>query len=237
MAGNDGFSPPYGPPANLLSIIHKWRDHSLPEQVTREWQTKIGLSPNLATLNERGLQFLGLIDEQGFPTERATALKTAPSDQYHVVLDTVIRAAYKPIFEVLDPSNATRTQVDDAFRHVKPEAQRSRMVACFLGLCREAGISLKEPPQGGRLPSDVRLIRVRPRSSAPIRIRTKPTETEPEPRRVSLSELGLQSAATSAGSVLEKLLQKFPDFDPAWSDELKASWFAGFSKLQDELKK
>ena len=81
MPNNESFSPPYGPPANLLSIIHKWRDHSLPEQVTREWQTKIGLSPNLGTLNERGLQFLGLIDEQGVPTERATALKTAPSDQ------------------------------------------------------------------------------------------------------------------------------------------------------------
>jgi hypothetical protein len=27
-------------------------------------------------------------------------------------------------------------------------------------------------------------------------------------------------------------LQKFPDFDPSWSDELKAKWFDSFEELQ-----
>jgi hypothetical protein len=165
MSNAKGFLPPYGPPANIVAVIHKWRDHSIPDQVTGEWLTKIGLSPNLESRNMHGLQFLGLIDEGGYPTDLARSLRTAPSDQYAGVLEEIVREAYKPIFSVLDPATASRTQIDDAFRHEKPEAQRGRMVAFFLGLSREAGITLKEPPRGGR-----------PAKSGPSRPRTRKTE-------------------------------------------------------------
>src|SRR6202035_5775260 len=99
---NSTFSPPYGPPANLIAILNKWRDHSVPEQVTKEWLTKIGLSENLVTHNMRGLQFLGLVDDQGYPTEIASRVRTAPSDQYASVLEDIVRTAYKPLFSVLD---------------------------------------------------------------------------------------------------------------------------------------
>jgi hypothetical protein len=150
MSNDKGFSPAYGPPANTIAVIRKWRDHSLPEQVNGEWLSKIGLSPTLESRNLQALTFLALIDSAGYPTDAARALRTAPSNEYPSVLAEIVRSAYQPIFSVLDPGQATRTQIDDAFRHEKPEAQRSRMVAFFLGLCREAGLTLKEPPRGGR---------------------------------------------------------------------------------------
>jgi len=159
MDSNQRFSPPYGPPANAIAVLKKWRDHSVPDQVTKEWLSKIGLSPNLAPANLRGLEFLGLIDAGGFPTDLAHLVRSAPSDQYPALLQKIVQDAYRPIFKVADPSTATRTQIDDAFRHEKPEAQRSRMVAFFLGLCREAGIAVKEAPQGGR-PPKVLAVRV-----------------------------------------------------------------------------
>lgn len=39
------------------------------------------------------------------------------------------------------------------------------------------------------------------------------------------------------GISLEKLLlSKFPSFDPAWSDEIKAKWFDGFKELMAQFK-
>ena len=41
----------------------------------------------------------------------------------------------------------------------------------------------------------------------------------------------------SAGeSILDKLLEKFPEFDPSWSAEVQAKWFEAFGKLQDQFK-
>lgn len=189
MNNSPGFSPPYGPSANTATVISKWRDHSIPEQITKEWMTKIGLSPNLFTLNLRALQFLGLVDESGYPTDAARRLRTAPSDEYHKVLEQIVRSAYKPIFEVVEPTTASRTQVDDAFRHEKPEAQRARMVAFFLGMCREAGITLQEAPVGGR-PSKAQGKRVgrktAPKEQAPVTdssIITTPLALPPAPTR------------------------------------------------------
>jgi transcriptional regulator with XRE-family HTH domain len=31
------------------------------------------------------------------------------------------------------------------------------------------------------------------------------------------------------------LLSKFPDFDPAWSDEVKAKWFEGFKAMKEMM--
>jgi hypothetical protein len=219
MSNITEFSPPYGPAANAITVLNKWRDHSIPEQVTKEWLSKIGLSPNLAATNIRGLQFLGLIDDSGFPTELAQAIRTAPSDQYQSVLSAIIRKAYALIFEVLDPATASRTQIDDAFRHEKPEAQRSRMVAFFLGLCREAGIAVKEPAQGGRPPKKTATGGGRPRPAA-----------EPYPKVLALPP----AAVRALDPALVGIIGKISDLETA--DELEA-WIAMFRAAFSFVKK
>lgn len=229
------FSPPYAPPSNVVGIIQKWREHSMPEQVTGEWLTKIGISTPSQAFSKRALFFLGLTDSDGFTTDTARRLQTAGSDQYAAVLEEIIRAAYAPIFKVVDPASSSRTQIDDAFRGEKPEAQRPRMVALFLGLCREAGMTLKEPPQGGRASKSASSSRSTPKTD-----RTRhPQQQHPQsPPIIQGTASTRQVAQTTNGSALiERLLEKFPAFDPGWSDELKQKWFDGFAKLQDELKK
>jgi hypothetical protein len=141
---------PYGPPTNTIAIIRKWRDAALPDQVTADWLRKIGIKESLIDANRRALTFLGLTDDSDNTTDTARRLAVVPSDQYASVLEEIVRAAYGPIFKLIDPRAATRTQIDDVFRGEKPESQRRRMVAFFLGLCGEAGMPLREPPQGGR---------------------------------------------------------------------------------------
>ena len=171
---------PYGPPTNAIAIIRKWRDAALPDQVSDDWLRKIGIKESLFDANRRALSFLGLIDEAANTTEAARRLAVAPSDQYGSILEEIIRSAYGPIFAVADPQTATRTQVDDAFRGEKPESQRSRMVAFFLGLCNEAGISLREPPQGGRTSTALPKARVNG-ATIPAK-RNMPPPPPPPPR-------------------------------------------------------
>jgi hypothetical protein len=225
MQSAEGFSPPYGPPANVLAIIEKWRDHSIPEQITTEWMEKIGLSPNLAPLNIRALRFLGLVDDGGFPTDVARRLRTAATSEYHAVLSEIVEDAYQPILSILNPKEASRTQVDDAFRHVKPEAQRARMVAFFLGMCRAAGMTLKEEPKGGRPP----------KVGGPIRVRRQPQnlpKQQNEPVRLQ-PQLALPPGKPLDPALLG-IVQKITDLET--KDDLEA-WIAMFKAAFSFVKK
>ncbi len=50
-------------------------------------------------------------------------------------------------------------------------------------------------------------------------------------------ELTRDPAQALRPGMVEKLLDKFPKFDPTWPDEIKTKWFEGFSKLHDDFKK
>jgi len=201
--------PPYGPPANLDVIFRAWREHRMPASIGREWFEKIGLSPNLAPRNLHALRYLGLIDRADTPTALAERLRVAAGDDYPAVLEKIVRTAYASVFALRDPAIDPRSRLEDAFRHEKPSAQRARMVACFLGLCRQAAIVHTRDAAASARTLRAGLARVR---ASPI-----PSES-PRPE-----------------STLALLVAKFPDFDPSWPDGVKERWFDNFGRLRDEL--
>ncbi|GAC1418111.1 MAG: hypothetical protein NVSMB64_27880 [Candidatus Velthaea sp.] len=200
--------PPYGPPSNLRTIFAAWRDRRMPAAIGREWFEKIGLSGNLAPRNLHALRYLGLIDQADAPTPLAERLRVASMDEYPAVLERVVRTAYAKVFALRDPAVDSRARLDDAFRHEKPSAQRSRMVACFVGLCAQTGIALKDRPVSA--PAGAGRIG-RPRA---VKIVASP-------------------AAASPG--LELLVAKFPEFDPAWPQRVQELWFENFARLREEV--
>jgi len=44
-------------------------------------------------------------------------------------------------------------------------------------------------------------------------------------------------ATDDSHDITDKLLAKFPDFDPTWDAAVQQKWFDGFAKLQDQLNK
>ncbi len=228
MEQGNSASPPYGPTANLKAIFDTWRDRSMPEQLGKEWLERIGLSAHLSTKNMHALRYLGLVDDLGFTTDVAQRLRTATSEEYPSVLEEIIRKSYRKVFEIRNPSIDSRTRIDDAFRHEQPQAQRSRMVACFLGLCALAGMPLKEaPPQ--------RDGAARRANSPPVKRSRVETATTELPRKVSAADAPPvpQEAPptrpieynTGLNPVLAGLLKSVPDLDTA--EELE-EWYLVF---------
>jgi hypothetical protein len=216
--------PPYAPVQNTKTIIEQWRDRSMPDQVTDDWLVKIGLSPNLTAKNRHALEFLGLTDEQGYTTDVARRIREATSDDYAKVLEEIVRKAFSPVFAIRNPSEDSRTRIEDAFRKEEPSAQRGRMVAYFLGICALAGIPLKEPPRGNAAAkSRVGVPRKKDDSRNP------PLPPPPNPQQQSMI-----TTPNSYDPILVGLLNRVPEIDKL--EDLDA-WYQVFRAAFNLVKK
>jgi hypothetical protein len=127
----------------------------------------------------KGLRYLGLIAGDGQPTAIANELKVASSDAYPNKLLSVLKNSYTRIFEVVDPSTATKQNIEDAFRYEKPDGRRKRMVACFIALCEAAGVPVPDAERAKR--------------GSDSRARTSPTRLA-QPRKQKIT-IGVNSGA------------------------------------------
>ncbi len=131
---------PYAPATSVISVIKRYRERGLPEPVDNKILKSVGITHGVAPFTLVALRFLGLLDVSGCHTEKFDVLRRASSETYPLELLQIIQSAYTEIFVIVDPAQDTRERIEDAFRQYDPQAQRDRMVALFLGLCREAGL-------------------------------------------------------------------------------------------------
>ncbi|MBU6430236.1 MAG: DUF5343 domain-containing protein, partial [Cyanobacteria bacterium REEB65] len=161
---------PYGPPATILQVLHFYRQREVPEKLGPVNLVQIGVSESLIPRTMGTLQFLKLVEEDGLTTERFKALRFANDNDYQHVFRDILQAAYKEIFDIVDPGEATEMQLRNAFHPFSPGGQRSRMITLFLGLCQEAGIALKQTPKQ----SATRAQRGRPGQRTPPKPKGEP---------------------------------------------------------------
>jgi hypothetical protein len=138
----------YASPGTLRNVINRFRDQGLPQPLTRESILRIGVTESLAPRTIQTLKLLGLIDDEGNATEQFERLRRAPTSEFKTELVSMLRSAYAPVFQVVEPAGATYEHIQDAFRTFKPEGQRDRMVALFLGLLEYAEYSQDLPASG-----------------------------------------------------------------------------------------
>ncbi len=220
---------PYAPAVAVLGVIRRLRDRNLPDPLTPEELTRIGVSEGNTHRTLRALRFLGLVDDDGRRTASFDRLGRATTHEYPELLGEVVRKAYKKVFEAVDPATATDIELHNAFRGIEPRGQRDRMVALFQGLCREAEIISGGPPEF--------VQRKRP---TPIRP-PQPRRQEPEPRSEA-TERPTNGATSSAQeafrpffapapppkptvdySVLDALLRQLPA-DGRWTQGRRDRW-------------
>jgi len=169
MARQDAQFRPYAAPANIIAVIGRARTRNLPEVINNDLLRIAGVPEGAQYRVMQTLQFLGLIHEDGRPSETFEALSGATQDQYRELLEKVIREAYRSEFNVIDPGQDPQSKIIDAFRPYKPRSQIARMVMLFQGLCREGGIPVLDVPRERRMketkPKRVKTITETPSTS------------------------------------------------------------------------
>ena len=95
---------PYAYPNAALGLIHRYREGALPDPITPSALKPFGISPNNAHRLLGALGFLGLIDDAGRSTGYFERLRRASAEEYLAALADVLRAAYRPVFEAVDPA-------------------------------------------------------------------------------------------------------------------------------------
>ena len=169
------------------------------------------------------LKVLKLVDEDGRPREELGLLVFSEGEERRSVLRQVLRGFYGPVFE-LDLARATRGQFHEAFRRFGArEGVLTKCEAFFIKAARDADVELSQyilaGRHGARRSASSRSQRPAPQGERSVHL---PAELEPAPVHPQLS-------------VAEKILQKYPDFDPSWAPEVQSSWLSGMARLYGAL--
>ena len=160
------------------------------------------------------LRFLGLIADDGKPTDTLRAIWAASDGEYRELLTAAIRNAYwREDFERVDPAQDTQAQMIDAFRRYEPRSQTDRMVMLFLGLCREAGIPVQDAPRRRAMqpppPREVPRAAPVPASRPSLRQSTRPQQAHSAPAGPGTQVFGITESDIA---VLDE-----SEFDQVWA--------------------
>ena len=128
----------------------------------------------------------------------------------------MLKDKYKPIFEI-DLLRATRSQFNEAFRSFGiNEGVLSKCQLFFIQACQDAGIELSAYILARR-----HGLSSRKKSDATA---TKHT-TSQKHDKLEINE-----------TIISKVLEKYPDFNPSWDPEVQKAWMEGMVKLYEGLK-
>ena len=230
-------SAPYSRVAPVVETIRRLRDKGLPNPITSATLKYSGIAEGLAYQTIQALRFLRFIDAEGNHTQALADYRTAPSDQAQQKLAELVREAYKPVFDLVDPDVDGVSRVEDAFRQYQPQGQRDRMVSLFMGLCREAGIIPDTNPEQ-RKPQTRHSV-PRPKSTGreqtvqPIVETSVPSSTRLDIVPIEASYREYPVAKTSYDVVM-RLIDQLPA-DGQWIKERRDRWLHAVEATVDWL--
>ncbi len=214
-------TPAYVRYATFTSALDALRNHGIPASGRIDktiWASQSGSVQGQLILS---FKFLGLIDAQNrvLPTLPPVVAANSASER-RPLLKKIIEDKYQDIIS-RDLTTISPGQLQEAFR--KFEINGSTLISAtrfFVKACAELGIPI------------AKRFSEKTRASGPRKKRAgNPTKRgESVSSHAGNRELGQVNGHTSWEA---QLLSKFPAFDPAWSDDLKAKWFEGFGRLME----
>ena len=108
-----GLIPPYGPTRGTLQALQLLR-RTTPARIDSDFLRVSKIAPGNEYKVVGALRFLGLIDEEGRPTESSRMLKTKGAT-YTLALQDIVRNAYSGVFQGLRPNEITRDAIYNYF--------------------------------------------------------------------------------------------------------------------------
>lgn len=211
--------PPYVSYRTFLNFVDGLQP-GIPARIDRSYWGD-NLSGSTGTQLMAALRFLGLVDGDSLPTSRLKMLVFAKGTQRGEVLKQISNDCFAFLSQgTFDLQTATYAQMAEVFRNtyqLTPDVGR-KCIKFFIGLANDAGIALSSfilKPSKTKHAS-IGLKTARKAHKGTVRNLAIPEDVEIIPERTSWDKI---------------LIAKFPNFDPAWPDEIKLKWFEDFDQL------
>lgn len=204
-------TPPYLSYRTLRNFLDSLRETALPSRIDRSIMASKSGSSQVLLLS--ALKYLKLVTDNGLPTPDLQRLVSVEANERQKVWGSIIRKAYAELFESnIDLERTTTQELSEAFVRegvLSPDTVK-KCVTFFSLAAKDAGLKLSPhiKPYAGRRRSRFE------RTVAGTGNYVKP------------------DASTHNGSAIsDGLLRKFPNFDPAWTEDERNNWLAAFEKL------
>ena len=220
-ASSRGNTPPYVSYPSFKTLISELHEHDVPSRIDRSVLKRF--SGIVGTQLLTALRFLRLIDDKSHPTARLNDLVTAyGTPEWGPKMIGVLQDEYGPLFG-LDLGNATASHFDETFRKSFPgsDSVLQKSTAFFLGAAKDGGIIISDRVLNGRKPRGIS-----PGTSG------RPRKTRAEkPAKLAKPKENGEEENDPPGSWEDRLIAKFPPFNPEWDATVQAKWFESFEKL------
>ncbi len=213
-------SPPYVSYRSFLTLLEELQ-RGMPARIDRSyWGDKFSGSTGTQLMS--ALRFLNLVDGNGVPSSVLRELAGARGSLKSGLLKKISQESFTFLSRNdFQADTATYAQLEEVFKN---EYQVDRDVArkCikfFTEISGEAGISLS--PFITKKSKNSRTVTIPDKVPKKTGTRTNqnvvvPQQAEVVPHTTSWKEL---------------LLTKFPNFDPAWPNDVQIKWFEAFDEL------
>ena len=145
-------TPPYTSYRTFRTFTEDLREHGVPSRVDRSVLTRF--SGVVGTQLMHALRFLGLIEDQGRPTQRLKELVNAHGEgHWSEKLLELLRQEYAPMFAI-NLETATPSHFNETFRKAFPAADAvvQKCVTFFLYAANDAGVKISGRVLKGRKP-------------------------------------------------------------------------------------
>ena len=137
-----GLIPPYGPTRGTIQALDLMR-RMTPPRIDSDYLRLSKIAPGNEYKAVGALKFLGLIDEEGKPTEASRVLKTKGA-AYTLGLQDIVRKAYAGIFNGFNPNKITREEIYNYFvtQGGLGAEMATKATRFLIKLCRQAEIEI-----------------------------------------------------------------------------------------------
>ncbi|MFO8101028.1 MAG: DUF5343 domain-containing protein [Dehalococcoidia bacterium] len=133
---------PYGPTKGMLQALQLMRK-STPPRIDGNFLRLNKVAPGNEYKVIGALRFLGVIDDEGKPTEKSRLLKTK-GQVFNNALQEIVKEAYRDVFEMMNGNGCTHDDMFNYFvtKHDLGPEMAAKTTRFFLQLCQMAEIDL-----------------------------------------------------------------------------------------------
>jgi hypothetical protein len=224
--------PPYIAYSTFKTFLEELKTNGIPPQIDSSVLKRFsyGVQGQLKS----AIRSMGLVAGDK-PTWKLQGIVDAyGGDGFGAALGGLMRTVYPYVFK-LDLMTATPTMFADAFKETGAKEDVARKCRTFfLNAAKDAGIEL-----GTRL-ATAGATRSAGGSGGAVRRKTRNAKGG-RPKEDGGADPGNQQEDQNrqqhVPGVLDRLLDKFPAFDPKWPDEIKAKWFENFDAFMSRATK